>query len=526
MFSPGVPRCKNCQSPFLQPTANSKATNFIQYTCLNCLVIYKEPAQKTIDKFSCRYVVFGCTKQLPEVNIKEHEKACDYRIYSCLKTSCIFQSSITRLKSHIAEYHPDIIIKRGFHLPRSEAEMSYVMIVNNELFVVQYRIHLSIFFLTVKYVGKPPDTGKFIYEAEIRYDGQEYDISIILYNGKMKNFEGYQRLDEKADIKYQLNVLDEIGVARNFFCHINITEKKPNRQTKNNISENEQKKESLEDKSVASSSSGIEKIKEMKTDEKISMSGQKSPMLDEYTQKNMLKELECPVCQEYMYPPIFICSLGHSICNKCKHQLSKCPTCSSEYGNTRNLTLENMLELIHFPCQNEVQGCTFLGDLHSSQEHNKNCKYNITKCPLPSDCKWSGNISLISTHLRNKHNNTFIKLDHEIKRDLNLEEAEYNFVEYKNEVFRISCRHRRKTKNSIQWSFQKMISKTLPEIYKFEIQFIDQTANDRRFIINDVVREVTNNNTEIFNNALTISFLLLRPYIDPSNLLHYKLRIY
>lgn len=32
----------------------------------------------------------------------------------------------------------------------------------------------------------------------------------------------------------------------------------------------------------------------------------------------LLKELKCPVCMEYMVPPIKLCTSGHNICSKCR----------------------------------------------------------------------------------------------------------------------------------------------------------------------------------------------------------------
>merc|ERR1719427_319362 len=44
------------------------------------------------------------------------------------------------------------------------------------------------------------------------------------------------------------------------------------------------------------------------------------------------KELECPVCLEVAFSPIFMCSEQHLICLTCRPKLSNCPECRVGYG--------------------------------------------------------------------------------------------------------------------------------------------------------------------------------------------------
>ena len=55
-----------------------------------------------------------------------------------------------------------------------------------------------------------------------------------------------------------------------------------------------------------------------------------------------LKELECPVCGEYMASPIKMCENGHNICGVCKERLPECPTCRGKFINVRNIALESL----------------------------------------------------------------------------------------------------------------------------------------------------------------------------------------
>jgi hypothetical protein len=41
---------------------------------------------------------------------------------------------------------------------------------------------------------------------------------------------------------------------------------------------------------------------------------------------------ECPVCFDYVLPPILQCQSGHLVCSNCRLKLTSCPTCSGPLG--------------------------------------------------------------------------------------------------------------------------------------------------------------------------------------------------
>lgn len=65
--------------------------------------------------------------------------------------------------------------------------------------------------------------------------------------------------------------------------------------------------------------------------------------------KIFLQLLECPICKEYMTPPIYQCVTGHTICNSCKVKLGKCGTCDENVEKTRNFTLEELSKKVELP---------------------------------------------------------------------------------------------------------------------------------------------------------------------------------
>lgn len=89
----------------------------------------------------------------------------------------------------------------------------------------------------------------------------------------------------------------------------------------------------------------------------------------------LTKNLECPICNEYMLEAIFICTRGHSLCHKCHSSLDKCPFCRSTFSGTRNYILENIAEKTKVRCCNASEGCIFMGTLKEIKIHEENCMY-------------------------------------------------------------------------------------------------------------------------------------------------------
>lgn len=108
--------------------------------------------------------------------------------------------------------------------------------------------------------------------------------------------------------------------------------------------------------------------------------------------EDLKKELQCPICYEYMKPPISMCENGHSICSNCKPKLRNCPSCRRPFLPTRNRALESLSEM--FVSKNTIP--------KSSESTAK--KYN---CPFSTiskeDCAWAGSLHDMKTHIKNSH---------------------------------------------------------------------------------------------------------------------------
>ncbi|KAH0624081.1 hypothetical protein JD844_007418 [Phrynosoma platyrhinos] len=65
---------------------------------------------------------------------------------------------------------------------------------------------------------------------------------------------------------------------------------------------------------------------------------------------------ECPVCFDYVLPPILQCQAGHLVCNQCRQKLSCCPTCrGSLTPSIRNLAMEKVASAVLFPCKVQLK---------------------------------------------------------------------------------------------------------------------------------------------------------------------------
>ncbi|KAM9451028.1 E3 ubiquitin-protein ligase Siah2 [Clarias gariepinus] len=114
---------------------------------------------------------------------------------------------------------------------------------------------------------------------------------------------------------------------------------------------------------------------------------------------------ECPVCFDYVLPPILQCQAGHLVCNQCRQKLSCCPTCRGPLTpSIRNLAMEKVASTLPFPCKYASAGCML--SLHHSEkpEHEEVCEFRPYTCPCPgASCKWQGSLEAVMPHLMHAH---------------------------------------------------------------------------------------------------------------------------
>jgi E3 ubiquitin-protein ligase SIAH1 len=117
---------------------------------------------------------------------------------------------------------------------------------------------------------------------------------------------------------------------------------------------------------------------------------------------DLLKDLECPVCMEYMVPPIKMCTNGHNICSRCRQTVQCCPICRAEFPGTRNVVLENIARRQKYPCINRKNGCLDLFSIEHIAKHHARCVYGKIECPF-YNCAWNGLKNNFKEHAKQAH---------------------------------------------------------------------------------------------------------------------------
>lgn len=123
--------------------------------------------------------------------------------------------------------------------------------------------------------------------------------------------------------------------------------------------------------------------------------------------KQIIQEFECPVCLDYMAPPIFvICMNGHNVCSQCAPNLDYCPTCRQPVQNIRNIAMENIARNVHYPCINQKWGCDEAFPVNQMANHQVECFHNRRCCPWAPPCgrcPWTGSTADLISHLNDSH---------------------------------------------------------------------------------------------------------------------------
>ncbi|KAK2848050.1 hypothetical protein Q7C36_009732 [Tachysurus vachellii] len=113
---------------------------------------------------------------------------------------------------------------------------------------------------------------------------------------------------------------------------------------------------------------------------------------------------ECPVCFDYVLPPILQCQSGHLVCSNCRPKLTCCPTCRGPLGSIRNLAMEKVANSVLFPCKYASSGCEVTLPHTDKAEHEELCEFRPYSCPCPgASCKWQGSLDAVMPHLLHQH---------------------------------------------------------------------------------------------------------------------------
>lgn len=242
--------------------------------------------------------------------------------------------------------------------------------------------------------------------------------------------------------------------------------------------------------------------------------------MDDALYQNILKQLKCPACFNYMVPPIRQCPKGHNICNLCRSK--KCPSCGSLFTETRNLSLESIATRVEYPCTN--QGCSAKLALRNLDYHKKNCEFIKYKCGF-STCHWSGPRHEIVDHwvakiLRTKLYKENNVCQTKIESKLNF----VNLISANNELYYFKCK-----------IFHEMICFTVQyighpdnaESYYYEIEILKAGRPRKTLLLRDYCQSIDLDDDALFKSegSSCVNLNLLDKYIGPKKTIVYNLRV-
>lgn len=266
-----------------------------------------EKIAKNLLLFPCRYHLQGCEGLFSMDQIPVHENVCSLKPFFCPVIplgSCPWQGSVLESHMHFIAEHDDLLLESNVF------ELDLINTYSVNMIMCQY----DTFFLLHKEFNE--DTGMFycgIYQLN-KCETASFDYLLQFQSGDgQKKFQVGERIvpifknDISKDDGFKINVpviRESLNSPMMITCTLQISEG------------------ILEILEVASAKN-CEVFDEANDDsnEKIIIDDDK-----------MLIDIECPVCQEFMIPPIYQCHTGHSVCGICKPQLRECPSCRGPLG--------------------------------------------------------------------------------------------------------------------------------------------------------------------------------------------------
>lgn len=447
-------QCKNYLSTFPIYMMDSDQSICGRCPVVQCDKLIRDEAYENIAQyiiFPCSYAKNGCEQKLNPLDLKGHEVNCEYRQFECPSkhyTKCKWEGSSKELEEHFKANHSDLlIVDSRFNLSFMNSHKENLLLVHEStLFVVTKEIDSKKRTLccTVKNILLDDDDNNYNYRLVLESGNRNYTHKCSEKSTVSSNDENLTKIT--ADF-----VLEQLGNPETMVARIDIVKSSSN--------------------SYFTSKKEEEVVSDINFD--------------------MLKELECPKCSDYMVSSIFQCSDGHSFCNDCKNE-GECVLCSDkkEIKETRNYSLEKFATYFQFPCKYRKAGCFFLGKNNTIQQHQQFCKFGLYMCPVNGfeDCKWKDSLDAIVAHINKAHSNSMLKSDKiniPWHKDGMKEVLEYYFIIFSGNLFRVIYKY---AADKMYWCVQYVGPAENCKNHKYEIDFIDNSdSNNRQFLRYNVV---------------------------------------
>lgn len=403
--------------------------------------------------FPCRNDVHGCDAKLSWGSVQSHEQNCQFAPMKCPAFQCNDDIRIENINEHFTKKHTELIMKSN------EFQMNF------------------------KYFEENARMNKLF-----TWKNKEYLVQISYFNDAyFINIASFEKLI--IELTYDLTISDHEGSGE---FHIR----------KNQITNYQEKKHDYSKMKMID----YKAFSKLLTDNvfcTFTISGKKTSCEDPLNEK-LLADLECPVCFDYMCPPIYMCDKGHSVCAKCKNKINQCPSCRITLADSRNYTLEKISEHVSYPCKYLTDGCNFYGKIHELPSHEISClssngNSNKDSCYcFVQPCSWVGTTKHFTEHIKEKHDAQLLPLGSPVAFGWSRADQAASFACYDGHIFRL----RFNFGNTVGFRLQVLnVSDSKKHDYRFYVSFISNGS------------EILSLSKKCGQDSLDINKCLLRPFL-------------
>lgn len=458
--------------------------------------------------FPCVNSDKGCSAELKwNDDVVKHEKQCIFTKIDCPLFDisglhkCSWSGSYAELHQHVQQIHADHVLNPP-HLKldfENKKDQMYFTSAFGKDFLIYIKFDQSSnkLYGLVQYIGVEAENEFYRYQFEL-WDSDNQN-SVILRRNKMETAYDLDRKTFDFHMSLQIDIPTIKNLLNNsdtVFCKIGIL-KKSNKEI-----------------AAVKLKLPTQVVNPVKT--------QEAPQnVQAKVNQDVINNLVCPACNEYMAPPIYICVTGHSICNTCRLIVKNCPLCKQSIRKTRNHTMEKLTERMQFPCRNKFKNCSFVSNISTIIQHENQCKNSDERCVLK--CKWYGSPQTLVDHLKRDHADYLLDITSIVRRNIKDKvTATYHIICFDQEVFRASCKHSTTT-GPIKFNIQHFGMRK--PTYKYVLEFFDTTGHELELIVSQLCQKPTELPTEAFKNSLVIPLEMLEPFLFEKSYLLFQIKL-
>ncbi|CAH1176966.1 unnamed protein product [Phaedon cochleariae] len=372
-------KCCLCNNVLSVPPIMILSQDGAQSKCGRCKNNMDRPATfrnytfENLAKFSSFPCIYkDCNKMIPWEEVENHEDACDKKMIKCPYyhfQSCKRNVELRKLEEHWKSHEMNIHLSTYNSILSIIGADSQLLIHENHLFITMIlneKDVLKIYVASLKKINTC-----FTYNLKLSSTRSD-DIFVIYVNQKIDK---YNEMDHCFTCLYYRYLYSRCGLrgyphtkrqgsmyVDDDFKKIDLAVLKPllGELSKIKVDITIVSKNEYKDNNKASDTATVDIPK---NDVNI---------VDECLEK-FKKQLQCPICMEYMIGKIYNCEKGHVLCDTCKLQLTECPSCRANLGESRSFPLESLADEVVLACVFSKNDCKFTGKLKLLSPHEKEC---------------------------------------------------------------------------------------------------------------------------------------------------------